>query len=117
MRPGGGAWLAQGARLDHHLIVTIVDTAHLVATHALAAGDTRTARAAVEIARVAAPYEETPRLDEAAVDDADGLRDQARRIVAEDVCNRSDDGQPPMELNERTKEILARHHDWLSRAS
>lgn len=117
MRPGGGAWLAQGARLDHHLIVTIVDTAHLVATHALAAGDTRTARAAIEIARVAAPYEETPRLDEAAVDDADGLRDQARRIVAEDVCNRSDDGQPPMELNERTKEILARHHNWLSRAS
>jgi hypothetical protein len=37
-----------------------------------------------------------------------------RRIVRDEVCNRSDDGWPPMELSERTKQILAHHRDWLS---
>ncbi|MGB8384718.1 MAG: hypothetical protein WCG47_26335, partial [Dermatophilaceae bacterium] len=39
MREGGGAWLVGGDRLDHHLTHAIVDVAHLVTTHALAAGD------------------------------------------------------------------------------
>ena len=114
---GGAAWLIGGDRLDHHYAAAIVDVAHLVATNALAAGDTTTARAVVDIARLAAPYEEIPRLDAAAVDAAKGNTDGAHRIVLDDVCTRSDDGLPPMELNERTKQILARHRDWLSRAS
>jgi len=114
MRVGGGAWLVGGDRLDHHLTLAIVDVAHLVNTHALAAGDTGSARAAADIARLAAPYEETPRLDEAAVDAAEGRTDDVRRIVRDEVCNRSDDGWPPMELSERTKQILAHHRDWLS---
>lgn len=117
MREGGGAWLIGGDRLDHHLTHAIVDVAHLITTHALAAGDPASARAAVDIARLAAPYEETPRLDAAAVEGAEGRTDDRRRTVTDDICNRSDDGQPPTELNERTKQILAHHRDWLSRAS
>lgn len=113
MRDGGGAWLLDGDRHDQHLTHAIVDVAHLVATHALATGDPGSARAAVDIARLAAPYEETPRLDTA----ADGRTDQARRGLTEQVCNRTDDGQPPPELNPRTKQILAHHRDWLSQAS
>ncbi len=117
MRDEGGAWLLEGDRVDHHLTVAIVDVAHLLATSALAAGDSASARAAVDIARLAAPDEEAPRLDSAAVDRAEGRAAQARRTLVEQVCNRSDDGEPPMDLNPRTREILARHRDWLSRAS
>ena len=112
LRPGGWTWLYEGDRLDHHLICGIVDVAHLVTTHALAEGDLNTARAATQIATSAAPYEEIPRLDLAAIAAAAGHRQEAARIVRDEVCNRSDDGHPPLELSERTEQILA-SHDWL----
>ena len=95
LRDDGGTWLLEGDRIDHHLSLAIVDVAHALATSALAAGDTVAARAAVDIARQAAPDEETVRLDAAAVDVADGRTAEARRTLREDVCNRSDDGEPP----------------------
>ena len=107
LRPGGWTWLYEGDRLDHHLICGIVDVAHLVTTHALAEGDLNTARAATQIATSAAPYEEIPRLDLAAIAAAAGHRQEAARIVRDEVCNRSDDGHPPLELSERTEQILA----------
>ena len=112
LRPGGWTWLYEGDRLDHHLVCGIVDVAHLVTTHALAEGDLNTARAATQIATSAAPYEEIPRLDLAAIAAAAGHRQEAARIVRDEVCNRSDDGNPPLELSERTEQILAAH-DWL----
>jgi len=112
LRPGGWTWLYEGDRLDHHLICGIVDVAHLVTTHALAEGDLNTARAATQIATAAAPYEEIPRLDLAAVAGAAGHRQEAARILRDQVCNRSDDGDPPLELSERTEQILA-SHNWL----
>ena len=112
LRPGGWIWLYEGDRLDHHLICGIVDVAHLVTTHALAEGDLNTARAATQIATAAAPYEEIPRLDLAAVAGAAGHRQEAARILRDQVCNRSDDGDPPLELSERTEQILA-SHNWL----
>jgi LysM repeat protein len=112
LRPGGWTWLYDGDRLDHHLICGIVDVAHLVTTHALAEGDLNTARAATQIATSAAPYEEIPRLDLAAIAGAAGHRQEAARIVRDEVCNRSDDGHPPLELSERTEQILA-SHNWL----
>jgi hypothetical protein len=112
LRPGGWTWLYEGDRLDHHLICGIVDVAHLVTTHALAEGDLNTARAATQIATSAAPYEEIPRLDLAAIAAAGGHRQEAARIVRDEVCNRSDDGHPPLELSERTEQILA-CHNWL----
>ena len=35
------------------------------------------------------------------------------RILREAICNRSDDGDAPMELSERTKTII-RTHGWLA---
>jgi LysM repeat protein len=112
LRPGGWTWLYEGDRLDHHLVCGIVDVAHLVTTHALAEGDLNTARAATQIATSAAPYEEIPRLDLAAIAGAAGHRQEAARILRDEVCNRSDDGNPPLELSERTEQILTAH-DWL----
>jgi hypothetical protein len=65
-----------------------------------------------KIATSAAPYEEIPRLDLAAIAAAAGHRQEAAQILREEVCNRSDDGHPPLELSERTEQILAAH-DWL----
>ena len=117
MRDDGGTWLLEGDRIDQLPHLAVVDVAHLLATSALAAGDTATARAAVDIARLAAPDEESPRLDAAAVDVPTDAPREARQTLREQVCNRSDDGEPPMDLNPRTRQILARHRDWLSRAS
>jgi LysM repeat protein len=113
LRPGGWTWLYEGDRLDHHLVCGIVDVAHLVTTHALAQGDLKTAREATKIATAAAPYEEIPRLDLAAIAAAAGHPQEAARILHNEVCNRSDDGNPPVELSERTEQILTAH-DWLS---
>jgi hypothetical protein len=112
LRPGGWTWLYEGDRLDHHLICGIVDVAHLVTTYDLAEGDLRTAREATKIATSAAPYEEIPRLDLAAIAAAAGHRQEAARILRDEVCNRSDDSNPPLELSERTEQIL-NAHDWL----
>jgi LysM repeat protein len=114
LRPGGWSWLYEGDRLDQHLVCGIVDVAHLITTHALAEGDLNTARAATQIATSAAPYEEIPRLDLAAIAATAGHRREAAQIVRDQVCNRSDDGHPPLELSQRTEEILAAH-DWLPR--
>ena len=112
-RAGGGwTWLIDGDRLDEHAVVAIVDVAHLITTHALATGDLQTARVAAETAALAAPYEEIPRLDLAAVAAAEGRSDEARRIVRQEIANRSDDESAPPELAPRTEEILERHHDW-----
>jgi hypothetical protein len=37
---------------------------------------------------------------------------QAARILCDEVCNRSDERNPPLELSERTEQILA-SRDWL----
>jgi hypothetical protein len=111
LRPGRWSWLYEGDRLDHHLTCGIVDVAHLVTTSALAEGDLNAARTATQLAALAAPYEEIPRLDLAAIAAA-GHRQEAARIVRDEVCNRSDDGHPPLELSERTEQILA-SHNWL----
>ena len=117
MKGSRGAWLIQGDRIDFHLKHAIVDVAHVLATQALTNGDTQTARVAVDIARMASPDEETARLDNVAVTTAEGFTEQARRQLLDDVCNRSDDGMPPYDLSDRSRQILAHHRDWLSRAS
>jgi hypothetical protein len=44
---------------------------------------------------------------------AEGDHLEADRILREEICNRSDDGDAPMELSERTKTII-RNHGWLA---
>ncbi len=109
---GGWAWLLEGDRIDEHLTVAIVDVAHVVTTHALAAGDLRLARMATETAALAAPYEEIPRLDLAAVAAAEGHHAEAQRIIRDEICNRTDDDNAPPELPTRTEEILRRRQGW-----
>jgi len=115
LRSDGYEWLTDGARIDHHLVCGIADVAHLVATHALAVGDLKRARAAAEIAQLAAPYEEIPRLDLVAVREAEGHLAEAEDYLRDQVCNRSDDNGAPEDLSERTQAIL-RHREWLSHA-
>ena len=118
-RAGGGwTWLIDGDRLDEHAVVAVVDVAHLVVTHALATGDLAPARIAAETAAMAAPFEEIPRLDLAAVATAEGRHAEARRIIRDEIANRTDDEGAPPELVGRTEEILQRRADLFgSRAS
>jgi hypothetical protein len=107
-------WLVEGDRIDQHLLCAIVDVAHLVTTYSLRAGDLRRARLAAETAALAAPDEEIPRLDLAAVADAEGHHAAVDRILRDDVLNRSDHEGAPPELNDRTKQVIA-GKDWLGR--
>jgi hypothetical protein len=47
------------------------------------------------------------------VDLARMTRQEAARILRDEVCNRSADANPPLELLERTEQILA-SRDWLA---
>ena len=92
----------------------VVDVAHTVTIAALHAGDLELARAATDIALLAAPYEDTPRLDLAAVVAAEGDRQAAERILRDEVSNRADDGDAPDDLPERTAELVA-SAPWLKK--
>ena len=115
LRAGGYEWLTDGARIDHHLVCATVDVAHVVTTHALATGDLTAARAAAQLAQLAAPYEEIPRLDLVAVRAAEGHLEDSEAYLRGQVFSRSDDGGPPEDLSQRTQAIL-RQRQWLSRA-
>lgn len=113
LRRGGWGWLFEGDRLDHHMTCAVVDVAHIVATHDLQTGDLAGARAAAEIAFLAAPEEEIPTLDLVAVTAREGNTTEAVRLLQADICNRTDDPDlTPGDLPERTQRILDRH-GWL----
>ncbi|MGV1007089.1 MAG: LysM peptidoglycan-binding domain-containing protein [Dermatophilaceae bacterium] len=109
---GGWAWLLEGDRLDEHMAVAIVDVAHIVTTDALAHGDLPAARLAATTAGLAAPYEEIPRLDLAAVATAEGHHAEAQHIIRDQICNRTDDDGAPPELPTRTEQILKQRKRW-----
>lgn len=111
LRPGAWTWLHEGDRHDHHLTAAIVDTAHLVTTAALRHHDLHTARRAAEQAALAAPHDETPRLDLVAVDHAEGLDDDAHDRLRATVLNRADAPGPPEDLPERTDTVI-RRRQW-----
>jgi hypothetical protein len=106
-RSGGWAWLADGVRIDQHMVCAVVDVAHLVTLAALQAGDLQLARTATETALLAAPYEDTPRLDLAAVFAAEGDQQAADHILRSDVCNRTEDSEPPDDLTPRTADLVS----------
>ena len=111
-REAGWTWLLDGDRLDEQVAVAIVDVAHTVATHELAQGDLLAARGAAETATLAAPHEEIPRLDLAAVAAAEGNGAEAQRIIRDEISNRTDEDEPPPELGERTGRVLRQRTDW-----
>jgi nucleoid-associated protein YgaU len=104
-RRGGYGWLAERP-LHEHLTIGIVDVAHIVATQSLSAGAIDRARWACEIAIHACPFSDRPRLDLAAVKEAEGDTAGAERYIVDQVCNREDDDEPPVDLSDRTQAIL-----------
>lgn len=116
LRPTGWGWMHGGVRLDQHAVCAIADVAHMVVIEMLTRGDTASARTAVSIALLAAPDEEMSRLDLAAVLEAEGHTDEAVRLVREQICNRSDDGDAPTELPARTAAVLQDHPALLRHA-
>lgn len=113
LREVGWSWLADGERHDHYMPIAIADVALTLTTYFLSEHDTTHAREANEIALLAAPHEEATRLCTVQIAKAEGRRDDAERILSDEVCNRSDDGQAPDELNERTRNLID-SHDWLA---
>lgn len=106
-RGGGWGWLADGVRFDQHMVCAVVDVAHLVTIAALHSGDLQLARTAAETALLAAPYEDTPQLDLAAIAAAEGDHQAAELILNHDVCNRTEDSEPPDDLPYRTANLVA----------
>ena len=74
-------------------------------------GDLARARFAAETACTAAPYDEVCRLDLAKVAEAEGHGELADQILDEHVFNRTDDHLPPIDLPERTAEVV-KNHGW-----
>lgn len=103
-----GSWLVDSG-LNHHLTYAIVDTAHLVCTIALANHDHQAARAAAELAILAAPHEEIPRLDLIAVATAEGRRSEADHLIRATL--NGDTTDTPHELSARADAILNRHEN------
>lgn len=95
------------------MLCGVIDVAHLVVTACLHSGNLATARAAAEIAVRAAPYDDIPRLDLAAVTAAEGDQSEAIRIVTDEVCNRHVDGEAPMDLSLRSAQVVSKPR-WLS---
>jgi LysM repeat protein len=110
-RGTGWSWLLDGERTDHIMTCAIVDVAHIVTTHALATNQLDLARFSAETAYRAAPYDETSRLDLIDVAAATGHAGAAQKQLVDDVLNRSDDGLGPIDIPDRTAEVI-RQRGW-----
>jgi nucleoid-associated protein YgaU len=104
-------WLLDGDRWDHIMTSAIVDVGHIVTAHALAANDRDLAVWAAQIAYTAAPYDEVAQLDMVQAENAAGDQEKAARDFNEKIVNRRDDDLPPVEVPERTKQIV-RDKKW-----
>jgi nucleoid-associated protein YgaU/DNA-binding SARP family transcriptional activator len=102
--PGGWLWMTQAnARLDLEYTGMIVDTAHTVATHHLAAGRPVDAATAVRAALAADSYDDVLLLDLIKACKAQGLNGEATAWEAQIRANYDGAELPP-----RTEEILRR---------
>jgi hypothetical protein len=110
------SWLLEGERWDHIMTSAIVDVGHIVSAHALANHDTELALWAARTTYAAAPFDEVAQLDVIQAVAAGGYAEQVRKQLAERVFNRSDDDQPPIELPQRTAEIVE-NKKWVPRPS
>jgi hypothetical protein len=88
------------------MTAAIVDVAHIVTIHALAVGDKALAELATRTALGAAPYDEVAQLDMIEVRRARGDLSGAAEQLRDDVLSRTDDVLGPVELPERTSQIV-----------
>jgi hypothetical protein len=113
--PGGYGWLADAnSRLDHEYSAMIVDVAHIIATHHLAAGEPELAERAAQVALRSGTYEDVPLLDLVAACDAQDHRAEADAYVKRILSNHDADVEE--DLPPRTAEVLFRRQ-WINRAS
>lgn len=112
-RPEGYGWLAE-TPLDHVYAGMIVDVAHIVATHHLAAGEPELAVSAAQVALKAGSSEDVPLLDLVAACDAQDNRAEAAAYIKRILANH--DAEVEEDLPPRTAEILHRRQ-WLGQAS
>jgi LysM repeat protein len=110
LRPGGYGWLA-GDALDHDAVAMIVDVAHLLATHHLAAGEPERAIAAAQVALKAGSSADDALLDAAGGCFALGNRAEGGSYIRRIMANHDADVEE--ELPSRTYEILLRR-GWLA---
>lgn len=103
LRANGGIWLTE-SRVDQHLLVAIVDIAHLAVTMALIADDLDNAERAARIAIKAAPDEDRPQVDLATVAATRGDRGESQRIGQAITSQHDDEG--PLELDDDTIDLL-----------
>lgn len=109
-RPHAWFWMHESERIDHEITAAIVDTSLLVHARALHADppDLDTARAAVQTALRASPYDEPARLALAAVEEASGNYAEAERLRRDDVLDRTDDYRAPLDPPARTRALVKR---------
>ena len=112
-RQDGYVWLADNP-LDHIYAAMIVDVAHTVATHHLAAGEPDRATEAAQVALNAGSKEDVPLLDLVAACDARGHRLEAKAFVQRILANH--DAEVEEDCPPRTAEVL-RRRQWLDNAS
>jgi hypothetical protein len=112
-RTEGYAWLADNP-LNHIYAAMIVDVAHTVATHHLAAGEPDRAAEAAQVALDAGSKEDVPLLDQVAACDAQDKRLEANEFIQRILANH--DAEVEEDLPPRTAEVL-RRRQWLDNAS
>ena len=113
LRTRGGAWLA-GNPLDHHLLCSIVDVAHIVSTIALETGDLDRPAQQPNSPSSPPPPQATPQLDLAAV--AAKTATAPRRPTSPEAS--SGGATPPVSRStSQTNDAILRTHRWLERAS
>lgn len=108
-RPDGWAWLVD-TPLEHEYLAMIVDVAHLLATHHLAAGDAAAAEQAAGAALRAGSQDDVALLDLVAASDAAGNQAQAQAYVARVLANHG--AEVEEDLPPRTYDVLRRRR-WL----
>lgn len=108
LRDKGWSWLLDTEHLHETVGHAIVDTAHIVVVDAMAKGDLAVAREAAETACTAAPHDDICRLDLVKVGVAEGHGEAAEQMLNDNVFNRTDDYLPPIDLPERTGDVVGK---------
>ncbi|MCC2592484.1 LysM peptidoglycan-binding domain-containing protein [Tessaracoccus sp. OS52] len=104
LRPTGWAWLAQGDRIDHHMVAAVGDVAHTLVTHHLHAGNPTAARQAAQTALSVCPESETAALDLAGIMVQEGNSHAAHELLADALGERT--SGDPVDPSARAVEIL-----------